>query len=216
MRHIKKFGALSLLGLLPFIGHADEGEAVYTKGGEKPQALACTTCHGAQGLGLPAAGYPNVTGMSADYLAKQLHDFRDGTRSHPIMDPIARALSDDEIDSVTEYMESFDVKEVPMITRAATPTDEGSWLALRGDWSRNVPECVACHGPSGVGVGESFPRLADQSSVYIVNQLKAWQNGTRHNDQDDLMGHIARALTEDEMKAVAEYFATISDQQEEK
>ena len=214
MRHIKKIGYLSLLGMLPFVSFADEGQDIYTRGGGEPQALACITCHGAEGHGLAVAGYPNITGIPADYLAKQLHDFQDGTRSHPIMDPIAAALSDDEIEEVTFYMESLPVQEVPMITRATTPTDAGSQLALRGDWSRQIPECIACHGPSGVGVGESFPRLAGQSSIYIVNQINAWKNGTRTNDQADLMGHIARSLTDDEAKAVASYFESIGQQGE--
>lgn len=101
MRHIKKIGYLSLLGMLPFVSHADEGEKIYLKGGEKPQALACVTCHGAEGHGLAAAGYPDITGMSPEYLAKQLHDFQDGLRSHPIMDGIAGNLDDDEIEAVT-------------------------------------------------------------------------------------------------------------------
>lgn len=214
MRQIKKIGYLSLLSMLPFMSYADEGEDIYLRGGEQPQALACVTCHGAEGQGLAAAGYPNITGMSADYLAKQLHDFQDGTRSHAIMDGIAGALNDDEIEAVTLYMEGLPVQEVPLITRAATPTDLGSQLALRGEWNRNIPECIACHGPSGVGVGESFPRLAGQSSIYIVNQINAWKNGTRTNDQDDLMGHIAKSLTEEEAQAVAAYFESIAQQGE--
>lgn len=214
MRHIKKIGYLSLLGMLPFVSHADEGEKIYLKGGEKPQALACVTCHGAEGHGLAAAGYPDITGMSPEYLAKQLHDFQDGLRSHPIMDGIAGNLDDDEIEAVTFYMSELQPKEVPHITRAATPTDVGSQLALRGDWSRNIPECVACHGPGGIGVGDSFPKLAGQSSIYIVNQITAWKNGTRTNDHADLMGHIAKSLTDEEAKAVAAYFESIGQQGE--
>ncbi len=214
MRSFKRVSCMALLGILPFIGNADEGEKVYTKGGDQPQALACITCHGAEGKGLPTAGYPNITGMSAGYLSKQLYDFQDGTRSHAIMDGIAGALTSEEIDAVSNYMESLPVEEVPLITRAARVTDEGSRLALRGEWSQNVPECVACHGPSGVGVGDAFPRLAGQSSVYIINQINAWKNGTRTNDPADLMGHIAKSLTDEQAKAVAIYFETIGQQGE--
>ncbi len=214
MKYFKKISFIAILGALPLVGLADEGENIYTKGGSQPQALACITCHGAEGKGLPAAGYPNITGMPAGYLSKQLFDFQDGTRSHAIMDGIAGALSEEEIEAVAEYMESLPVTEVPLITRAATPTDEGSKIALRGDWAKQIPECVACHGPSGVGVGEAFPRLAGQSSAYIVNQINAWKNGTRTNDPNDLMGHIAKSLTDDQAKAVAIYFETIGQQGE--
>ena len=90
-------------------------------------------------------------------------------------------------------LEKFDVAE---ITRAKAPEGLGETIALRGDWSRSIPECVACHGPSGVGVGDAFPPLAGQGPNYIASQLRAWQQGTRKNDQNDLMGHIARSLTE--------------------
>ena len=99
--------------------------------------------------------------------------------------------------------------DVPEITRAATPTGLGETLALRGDWSRSIPECVACHGPGGVGVGDVFPALAGQGPNYLAGQLRAWQQGTRKNDENDLMGHIARSLTEEEVVAVAQYFAEL-------
>lgn len=83
-------------------------------------------------------------------------------------------------------------------------------LALRGAWERNIPECVVCHGPSGVGVGKSFPPLVGPSAQYLSSQLRAWQLGTRKNDPSDLMGHIARSLTDSEIKAVSEYFANLT------
>ena len=46
---------------------------------------------------------------------------------------------------------------------------------LRGAWERNIPECVACHGPAGMGVGASFPPLAGQSAQYLGAQLNAWR-----------------------------------------
>jgi len=82
---------------------------------------------------------------------------------------------------------------------------------LRGAWERNVPECVACHGPGGVGVGDSFPPLVGQSAQYLSSQLVAWQQGTRKNDPNDLMGHIARSLTEEEVKAVSTYFSNLTE-----
>lgn len=209
MRFIHKMVYVSLLSLLSLASASDLGEKVYTKGGEQPMAIACMTCHGTQGEGLALAGYPAVAEMPAGYLAKQVQDFKAGTRKHPVMDGIAAALTLEEIEAVSVYMQAFTAPAVPEITRATQPTDLGSRLALRGDWSRNVPECVACHGPSGIGVGNTFPRLAGQSELYIVNQMNAWKNGTRQNDEADLMGHIARELNDEEIQAVAVYFSNI-------
>lgn len=207
MKLINRVALLSCLSLLPIIGSANEGEKVYTKGGENPMAIACATCHGVNGEGLALAGYPSVAGKSAEYLSKQVHDFKAGSRKHPVMDGIAAALQDDEIVAASSYMESLKSPEITIMPRSTNPTDLGSRLALRGDWSRNIPECIACHGPSGVGVGAAFPKLAGQSELYIINQMNAWKNGTRKNDESDLMGHIARSLNDEEIQAVAVYFS---------
>ena len=89
----------------------------------------------------------------------------------------------------------------------------GQTLALRGAWERNIPECVSCHGPGGAGVGSAFPPLANQPAHYLAGQLNAWRAGLRRNDPSDLMGHIAKAMTEEEVTAVAEYFATVAPQE---
>lgn len=209
MKFIQKMTYLSLFSLLPFVSSAADGEKVYLKGGDNPMAIACMTCHGVNGEGLALAGYPNIAGKPAEYLSKQIYDFKKEDRKHPVMDGVAAALTDEEIVAVSQYMQALPTPAIPEITRATQPTDLGSRLALRGDWSRNIPECIACHGPSGVGVGTAFPKLAGQSELYIVNQMNAWKAGTRKNDEADLMGHIARSLNDDEIQAVAVYFSTM-------
>ncbi|HEY1589314.1 MAG TPA: c-type cytochrome, partial [Rhodanobacter sp.] len=83
----------------------------------------------------------------------------------------------------------------------------GSVLAMRGRWDKQVPACGQCHGPAGVGVGAHFPPLAGQPAAYIEAQLKAWQQGTRHNDPLQLMQHLSAALDAQDIEAVAAWFA---------
>ncbi len=192
--------------------HAADSMVVYTKGGANPAAMACITCHGAEGEGMAAAGFPRLAGLSAGYMRKQLADFASGARANPIMQPIAAALSAEEADAVTAMLADKPGPEVERVGRTAAVEGPGETLALRGAWERNIPECVACHGPSGVGVGDAFPPLAGQSAQYLAAQLNAWRQGTRKNDPNDLMGHIARSLTDDEVKAVSAYFAGLTDQ----
>ena len=199
------YGGLLAAAISPAM--ADDGEKIYKQGGSQPGALACVTCHMPDGRGMDAGGFPKIAGDSAVYLTKQIHDFKNGSRENAIMLPIATALTDAEVKAVTHYMSSLAKFDVPEITRAKTPEGLGEKLAIRGDWSRSIPECVACHGPGGVGVGDVFPPLAGQGSNYLASQLRAWQQGTRKNDHNDLMGHIARSLTEEEIIAVADYFA---------
>lgn len=203
------FAGLLLALALPT--HAADAATVYSKGGSNPAAMACATCHGAEGEGLAAAGFPRLAGLSAGYLKKQLADFASGARANPIMQPIAAALTAEEADAVTALLANKPSPQVERISRAAPAAELGAVLALRGAWDRNIPECVSCHGPSGVGVGDTFPPLVGQSAQYLSTQLVAWQQGTRKNDPNDLMGHIARSLSQDEVNAVSQYFATLTE-----
>lgn len=199
----------SLVLLAVSNAQAQPSPNIYLQGGAQPGATACVACHGADGMGLAPAGFPRLAGISADYLSKQLHDFQSGKRVSPVMQPLAKALSDQEIASVTATIAAMPAPAVAAINRSSLPAGLGEKLALRGAWDRQIPECVSCHGPGGVGVGSAFPPLANQPALYLTAQLNAWRDGTRHNDPNDLMGHIAKAMTEDEIKAVADYFSTV-------
>lgn len=186
---------------------ADAGADIYTKGGADSAALACVTCHGADGMGMAAAGFPRLAGLSAAYMEKQLNDLRDGSRIAPVMTPIVNALTDEEMQSVSQYIAKMPTPSYPRVERSSEASSLGERLALRGAWDRNIPECVSCHGPGGVGVGDAFPPLVGQSSTYLSSQLVAWREGTRKNDPNDLMGHIARSMTDEEVTAVSDYFS---------
>ena len=229
---ISVFLPIALLGALIFSAPAlADGNTIMQKGGSNPAALPCITCHGADGKGMAASGFPRLAGLTAVYLAKQLRDFRSGSRQNPIMQPIASALTDEEIDAVTQAYAARPKVNVLASPPLAPQPGTAAWLALRGAWERNIPECTLCHGPSGVGVGDSFPPLAAQSASYIEAQLHAWrgqpaipgkgrksgtpaQPPTRKNDPNGLMQHIAADLTEAEIKAVAEYFGNLGDSSE--
>ncbi|HEY6609542.1 MAG TPA: c-type cytochrome [Pseudomonas sp.] len=211
------FSRLPLAGLCALLlaaqaQAADDGHKLFTQGGANPAAMACIGCHGADGMGMAAAGFPRLAGLSAGYLAKQMGDFRSGARANPIMQPIAAALSDEEIDAVTRTLAAMPAPAYPRTGRAEKAEGSGAVLALRGAWERDIPECVSCHGPGGVGVGDTFPPLAGQSAQYLSAQLNAWRQGTRKNDPNDLMGQVARSLSDAEVTAVSAYFASLNPQ----
>lgn len=199
-----------LMLLLVQSAHAVDGQKVFTQGGSQPGAAACMACHGADAMGLAPAGFPRLAGLSAGYLSKQLHDFRSGARTSPVMQPLAKALTEDEISAVTATLAAMPASKTLATSRAQPAVGVGERLALRGAWERQVPECVSCHGPGGAGVGQAFPPLAGQPATYLAAQLNAWREGTRHNDPNDLMGHIAKSLSAEEVTAVADYFANLS------
>ena len=112
------------------------------------------SCHGVDGKGMAAGGFPRLAGLPEAYIAKQLADFKAGRRENPLMQPIAQALGDGEAAAVAKAYASQ-----PKVSIKAGPVERpkegsGAWLALRGAWERNIPECTLCHGPAGVGVGD--------------------------------------------------------------
>lgn len=187
-----------------------EGKTLATSGGNG--VVACATCHGAQGEGMAAAGFPYLAGQGAAYLALQLQDFASGARQSPIMEPIAKGLSAAQIEAVTAYYSqlprAFDSKAVSaMVDTYPSQGPAGAWLANRGDWANEIPACIQCHGPGGVGVGEHFPALAGLSVAYLTQQLVAWKEKTRAPGPLSLMGDIATRMSDTQIKEVAEYFA---------
>lgn len=218
------------MSIVPTNAMAVDGQSIMTNGGSNPAALPCISCHGIDGKGTPAAGFPRLAGLPADYIAKQLRDVKmGGTRQSAVMQATADALSDEEITAVANAYAALPKVNVtaPIPERPVPGT--GAWIALRGAWDRNIPECTLCHGPSGIGVGSTFPPLAGQSAMYLEAQLKAWKGNkvdspskhsgkkptsidvTRRNDPNGLMGHIAANLTDAEIKAVAEYFGNLGE-----
>ncbi|MHB1084935.1 MAG: c-type cytochrome [Thiobacillus sp.] len=210
MRLINWVGRAALLALCVSSAQAAEGEgAQIARAGNGKGADACSTCHGMDGAGMAVAGFPRLAGQNADYLAKQLRDMQQGLRSNPVMQPMAKALSDSEIVAVARFFAGLPV--TPAQDRA--PSDDvlkkGEHLAKIGNWSKGVPACFQCHGAQGAGVATHFPSIAPQSASYMLSQLKNWKNGSRHNDPQGLMKTVAERLTDDEMSAVAAYLASL-------
>ena len=92
-RHV--LASIAALGALALAAPPASADAA--AGREK--AEQCQNCHGIEGVGkLPDV--PNIGGQSADYLTKQLTNFRSGERQHEQMSIIAEGLSDEDIADV--------------------------------------------------------------------------------------------------------------------
>ena len=98
------------------VGAADpqlvaRGEALFRGGKLKEGMPACTGCHSPNGAGLDAAGFPQLGGQHAGYVAKQLTDFREGNRTNDgdsmIMRAIAAKLSNKDIAAVSSFVQGL-------------------------------------------------------------------------------------------------------------
>jgi cytochrome c553 len=109
MSGIQKLLAV-LVCLIPLSATA-AGDAV---AGEK-KAVTCFGCHGADGVSL-SPNFPNLAGQQEIYLTQQIKAFRDGTRINPIMSPMAKSLSDDDIANIAAFFANLAKKEAPVKT----------------------------------------------------------------------------------------------------
>lgn len=210
-----KSSSLSLLAivfaLLPVTTatHAADGKDIAANGTANG-APACSSCHGEQGEGQPAAGFPRLAGLNAAYIAHQLASFQDNSRKSDTMQPVAAALSNDERQAIAAYYAGL---KAPKAAEDSAPDADlvkaGASLAAVGDWPKGLPGCGQCHGSSGLGVGSSFPGIAGQSAAYIETELNAWKSGERKNDPMGLMANVAKKLDDNQIKAVAAYYASL-------
>jgi cytochrome c553 len=72
----------------------------------KAKSVACAGCHGANGMAVVPT-YPNLAGQNKAYLISTLKGFRDGTRDNATMNPMAKPLSDADIENLAAYYSSL-------------------------------------------------------------------------------------------------------------
>jgi len=97
------------------VGYAAEdqvalGEKIYRAGNTATGVPACLACHGPDGSGIEAAGYPGLGGQHADYIKSQLVQFQEGKRANDaskVMRDIAGRMSNKEIKAVSAYIQGL-------------------------------------------------------------------------------------------------------------
>lgn len=189
-----------------FLRGADPEAGKLLAANGKPGAgvQACVACHGPAGITPTGGIFPNLAGLSSDYLAKQLADFRSGTRIQPLMNTIARGLTEQEIGQVAAY---YGTLAGPPLHVGEFGGETARKLDQQGDGSRALPACANCHGLRGMGEGPLLPRLAGQSREYFTDQMNAFRNGSRQNDDVGVMRAFSQRLTPSEIDALAQYYA---------
>lgn len=174
------------------------------------KSAVCSSCHGPNGNSSNPE-WPRLAGQSAVYIAEQLRMFRAGVRDNPIMKPLAGILSDQDISDLAVY---YQAQTVAGLEADPSFWKAGSELYRRGDKARNIPACVACHGPVGRGnLAAGYPALRAQESVYVVKQLNDYASGARYtgtnvataDPNSVMMLTIAKRLTPEDIRNLASY-----------
>ena len=205
-----RFWLLILIGGLGLSGCRFGETDAATRGQEVFET--CVPCHNVDGSGDPAVGAPNIAGMKAWYVEKQLEKFRTGVRGAQFNDmegmrmrPMAQSLdSDADVAAVARYVESL-----PAVRHAASlPGDPQAGQAL-------FATCSACHGENGGGNQDlKAPRIAGIDDWYLATELRKFRSGVRGTSPKDMEGRLMRPMArglpnEDAIRNVVAYVETL-------
>lgn len=153
-------------------------------------AKTCAACHGARGVS-NSPQWPNLAEQKQAYLADQMRAFREGTRIDPLMSPIAKGLSDQDIELLASHYAEVMVNAKPM---SGTVNQAGRNISAR---------CISCHGMKGKTVNSQWPNISGQKMGYLQKQLIAFRDGTRHSE---VMKVIVKDFSNQQIADVAEYY----------
>lgn len=191
-------------------GDVNRGRFVAIGGNTQHQRISCVQCHGIDGVGNTSGAFPRLADQSGWYLYKSLQDYASGLRPNEIMMPIAQTLTDREMQDVAAYYASIQNAPYPAKPEADVQTLQiGGAISAVGIPSQGVPPCSGCHGQDGVGASPIYPALAGQYAPYTEYQLLLWKQGHRDGDPMNIMEQIAKAMTEEQIRAVSLYFAAV-------
>jgi cytochrome c553 len=188
MRSVDSLFVLALGACVCAGGFSAQGQTVGDPAAGKALAGQCRTCHGLDGFAkIPIA--PHIGGEPAAYISAQLTAFRGGTRTHEMMTVVAKTLTDQQIADLAAWYSGHKA----IADLASNPDD--------------APElCSGCHGADGIGLAEDVPNLAGETSIYIDTQLKAFRLGKRTHE---VMSAVAADMSDDEIRAAADWYAAI-------
>jgi len=181
---------------------AAAGEALYSNGDASRGVTACITCHGPKGQSAVGT-WPKLSAQHAAYTAKQLKNFKEGTRANPVMMGMAATLTEQDMQNIAAFL----VKQPASlgVAQDKATIELGQSIYRGGIAAKGVPACAACHSPTGAGIPSQYPRLGGQWAEYTNAQLLAFREGVRKNSSQ--MSAIASRLSDLEMKAVSDYMA---------
>ena len=107
-----------------------------------------------------------------------------------------RSYTRTQIDSQTDSPDWFPDEHQPMPP-----------IVAHGNGS-TVRACIGCHLPQGLGHPENS-RLAGLTPAYFARQLADFKSGARKGEGAGVMIRFVKSLSDDEMRAAADYFASL-------
>jgi len=186
------------------LSHAQEAQGDVEAG--KQKIAMCIGCHGIVGY---QASFPEIhkvpmiSGQSAPYIVSALKAYQKGDRKHPSMRGIAGSLTEQDMADLAAFYAGQAGPAAP--ETAATASADVAALLTKG-------ACVSCHGANfAKPIDPSYPQLAGQNADYLFVALKAYkaENNPHFGRSNAIMGGVAKAFTNAELKALAGYIGSL-------
>jgi cytochrome c553 len=192
------FAVLSLALLLPMAAQAGDP----ARGQQLSEA--CVACHGADGNSVNPE-WPKIAGQHADYIYKQLMDYKSGRRENALMAGQVANLDEQDMRDLGAY---YARQQMSPGTADESVAERGERIYRGGIPAAGVAACTACHGATGSGNPAAlFPRVAGQHAKYNSDQLRYFRSAQRANDNGRMMRNLASKMSDADIQAVAEYMA---------
>jgi cytochrome c553 len=164
----------------------------------KAKAEPCAACHGEAGLSA-LDNIPSLAGQPDAFVQWQLVYFRSGARKNEIMQPIAEALDNADVRALGAYFAALAPPKPPAPDDKPDLTKAGARLAVQH-------RCAQCHLESYAGT-LSAARLSAQREDYLLKSLRDFKAGARTGGGVASMPEVAYALSDDDMRALAQSLA---------
>lgn len=202
--------SMTLAAVLVISVAAPSASAIAAGNAAKGQEIAtgvCAGCHNPDGNSVIPIN-PVLAGQHAEYITKQLMDFKAGEeeasgRNSQVMAPMVAELSQEDMENLGAYYEAQERTPGKMSAHEEL-IEIGELLYHGGNLENGVPACASCHGPTGTGIPPHYPVLSGQHAEYTLGQLKLFNTGKRSND-DGVMTKVLTRMSGEEKRAVSEY-----------
>ncbi len=157
---------------------------------------SCAACHGADA----ADDVPALGGIDAYYALLQLVAFRSNQRHNEVMNATVADFSDDDLRAAADWVASLPRPDPPADAADPATIEAGAALA-------EEHRCNTCHGADYLG-GHQMPPLRNQREGYILKSLQDYKASRRVGDRAAMV-EVATPLTDEEMRTLASYLATL-------
>jgi cytochrome c553 len=207
---IQKFKLFSIMGMLMFMASSAFAEMKGDAAAGEAKAAMCLGCHGAGGNS-EVATFPRLAGQFPAYITKQVRDFKKAqrTNSEPMAGMAAMVASDQDAMDIGAYFAAQKMTDKPLSEVDTQSAALGQKIYAEGLPDKGVYGCVNCHGERGKGKSNIpyFPVIGGQHRDYTVKQLTEFRSGARANDPAGMMANVAKGLSDDDIKGLANYLS---------